>query len=444
MALDAIHGDSNAQTEQPHYLKACSKPNLDLGSTVYFLGYTEKKELTVGDGKVVIATDNLIKLTADDVNWSPGSAGFDAHGNLAFMICDPMKLATSPNAKSSTTSSSSSSSWKKDLSMHFGIPILTICDWLNQHWDGSLDDLNKPLIPLIRLMSTSQKSDRSSVSYTLRRVFKPTNAKSDNSPSSSNTHSIPRNQLGPSCLVAATFEEETTATDQNTNTHQQVQGILPPRIYESPDLSTGPSGKIESSQVQLVSINLPPRVAKAVAIPGPSKVVSRMEKICVRGPELSSTNPWREYNREPSSLGADVEIESTGSVNGAHIEEAHSSSSPFQGIVVEDGYSSEETVMYSAETAESRNYGSSKEAKFPPAGRNDTCVSYRRWGAQREFPEKHSFNQRRKMHSPGVTSQRSNEYFSPTVSSIMKKQNNSNEPRRPRQNAAYSSPRWMF
>ncbi|KAM2728866.1 hypothetical protein EV1_000314 [Malus domestica] len=34
-----------------HHLRTCSKPNLDLGSVVYLLGYTEKKELTVGEGK---------------------------------------------------------------------------------------------------------------------------------------------------------------------------------------------------------------------------------------------------------------------------------------------------------------------------------------------------------------------------------------------------------
>ncbi|EEF25955.1 hypothetical protein RCOM_1900130, partial [Ricinus communis] len=130
-----MDGDSSTQGHQPHYLKTCSKPNLDLGSVVYILGYTEKEELTVGEGKVVIATDNLIKLSTDGIQWSPGSAGFDAQGNLAFMICDPMKLATSPNTKSSSTSSSSSTSWKKDSPMQFGIPIPIICDWLNQHWE---------------------------------------------------------------------------------------------------------------------------------------------------------------------------------------------------------------------------------------------------------------------------------------------------------------------
>ncbi|KAI5405442.1 hypothetical protein KIW84_052288 [Lathyrus oleraceus] len=50
----------------------------------------------------------------------------------------------SPNTKSPSTSTSSSSSWKKDLPMQFGIPIPVICDWLNRHWEGNLDELNKP------------------------------------------------------------------------------------------------------------------------------------------------------------------------------------------------------------------------------------------------------------------------------------------------------------
>lgn len=91
-----MDGDSSVQVPHPQYLKTCSKLNLDLGSVVYLLGYAEKTELTVGEGKVVIATDNLIKLSTDGVLWSPGSAGYDVHGNLAFMVCDPMKLATSP------------------------------------------------------------------------------------------------------------------------------------------------------------------------------------------------------------------------------------------------------------------------------------------------------------------------------------------------------------
>ncbi|KAL6516402.1 hypothetical protein OROGR_019707 [Orobanche gracilis] len=72
VGLDALDGESNTPVHQPHYLKTCSKSNLELGSIVYLLGYTEKQELTVGEGKVVIATDNLIKLSTDGVSWSPG------------------------------------------------------------------------------------------------------------------------------------------------------------------------------------------------------------------------------------------------------------------------------------------------------------------------------------------------------------------------------------
>jgi hypothetical protein len=58
--------------------------------------------------------------------------------------------------------------------------------------------------------------------------------------------------------------------------------------------------------------------------------------------------------------------------------------------------------------------------------------------------QQRSFIHGRKMHSQGATSQRSNDYFSPTVSSIMKKRNNSEQPTRPKQSAVHSSPRWMF
>ncbi|XP_010489703.1 PREDICTED: uncharacterized protein LOC104767365 [Camelina sativa] len=131
VGLDLVDGDSNSQsqTAQPHYLKTCSKPNLDLGSVVYLLGYATQNELKIGEGKLVVATDNLIKLSTDEMIWSPGSAGFDVHGNLAFMICDPRKLSTSPASNSSSSSSSLRKDNNKTLMMQFGIPIpRAICD----------------------------------------------------------------------------------------------------------------------------------------------------------------------------------------------------------------------------------------------------------------------------------------------------------------------------
>ncbi|PRQ25480.1 putative peptidase S1, PA clan [Rosa chinensis] len=453
VGLDAADGDSNSQG-LPYYLKTCSKPNLDLGSGVYLLGYTETKELTVGEGKVVIATDNLIKLSTDGVTWSPGSAGFDVQGNLAFMICDPMKLATSPNTKSSSTSSSSSSSWKKDHPMQFGIPIPIICDWLNQHWEGSLDDLNKPKLPLIRLMSTGQKSDHSCASFTLRRVFKSTEADNDGTPSSSNTVSKPRDQLGPGCSAAANTFEEETPTDAHA---AHVQGIPTPEIYESPKLTSIPLRKREGSQVQLLDINFPPRITKPAFTPQPTKrLPPNSDENFVKQSLLNS--PRRQENqvkdRGPGSPGADAEIASTGSVDGVH-SEVQSSSYPVEASDMHNGYSSEGETMYSAETAESRNYPSPPGGKFQPVGRSQSCVNYNRWGAVQRNPvarralleQQRSFIHGRKMYSQGATSQRSNDYYSPTVSSIMKKRN-SEQPVttivKPRQAAVHSSPRWNF
>lgn len=451
VGLDAMDGDSSAQGQQPHYLKTCSKPNLDLGSVVYLLGYTEKQELTVGEGKVVIATDNLIKLSTDGVIWSPGSAGFDVQGNLAFMICDPMKLATSPNTKSSSTSSSSSSPWKKDLPLQFGIPIPIICDWLNQHWEGSLDELNKPKLPLIRLMSAGQKSEHSCASFTLRRVFKSTEADDDGTPSSSNLISKARDQPGPSYSAAAHTVEENQTNDLHAT---QVQGIPTPEIYESPKLTSVPVRKKESVQVQLLDINFPPRVAKSAFLTQSAKrmVLSSDDNNVGQLPAQSPLREGQIKDKGVTTSGADAEISSTGSVNGAQ-SEVQSSSSPVEVSEMHNGYSSEEETMYSAETAESRNYTIPREGNFQQVGRSQSCVSYNRSGvvernsmARRELLEKQrSFIHGRKMHSQGATSQRSNnDYYSPTVSSIMKKRNNLEQVNRPRQSAVHSSPRWMF
>ncbi|TXG54131.1 hypothetical protein EZV62_019387 [Acer yangbiense] len=466
VGLDSIDGDSNAQGQQPHPLKTCSKPNLDLGSVVFLLGYTDKNELAIGEGKVVIATDNLIKLSTDGVIWSPGSAGFDVQGNLAFMICDPMKLASSPNTKSSSTSTSSSSSWKKDIPMQFGIPIPIICDWLNQHWEGSLDELTKPKLPLIRLMSTGQKSEHSCASFTMRRVFKSTEDDIDGTPSSSNTISKTKDQPGPGCSAAVdTVEEETLSPDPHAN---HVQGIPTPEIYDSPKVTSVPIKKKEISPIQLLDINFPPRVAKTVVLPKPVKRLPlNFDENFVK--EVPSHSPLGEEEDRikdrgrPANPDADAEISSTGSVNGA-LSEVRSSSSPIEVSEVHNGYSSEgETTMYSAETAESRNYTSPREGKFQQVGRSQSCVGYNRWGAGQRNPvnrkalleTQRSFIHGKKMYSQGATSQRSNDYFSPTVSSIMKKRNseqprsleqprNLEQPNKPRQSAVHSSPRWMF
>lgn len=453
VGLDSIEGDSNSQGQQPHYLKTCSKPNLDLGSVVYLLGYGEKKELTVGDGKVVIATDNLIKLSTDGMTWSPGSAGFDVQGNLAFMICDPMKLATSPNTKSSSTSSSTSSSWKKDTPMQFGIPIPVICDWLNQHWEGSLDELTKPKLPLIRLMSAGQKSEHSCASFTMRRVFKSTEADNDETPSSSNIISKTRDQPGPSSSAAANTTEEETPKSDHRATH--VQGIPTPEIYKSPKLTALPLWKKESGQIQLLDINFPPRISKAAVISQSAKQQDlNSGENCVKAfpPQSPTRQEFQVNHRGLASPGAEAEVASTGSVNGAH-SEVMSSSSPVEISEFHNGYSSEgETTMYSAETAESRNYTSPREGKFLQVGRSQSCVSYNRWETVQKTPvprrtvleNPRSFVYGKKVYSQGATSQRSNDYFSPTVSSIMKKRNSSEQPSKPLPSAVHSSPRWMF
>lgn len=339
VGLDSVDGESNAQGQQPHYLKTCSKPNLDLGSAVYFLGHTDNEELTVGEGKVVIATDNLIKLSTDGVSWSPGSAGFDAQGNLAFMICDPMKLATSPNTKSSSTSSSSSSSWKKDSPMQFGIPVPIICDWLNQHWEGNLDELTKPKLPIIRLMSTGQKSEHSCASFTLRQVFKSTEADNDGTPSS-NTVSKGKDQPNPGCSGTENTVKEGIQTTDSHGAH--VQGIPTPEIYESPKLTAGPLRKKESAQIQLLDINFPPRVTKTTVQPHPDiQLLPNSDENSVK--EMPSQTPPSEdqikYKGHAIPEG-DADIASTGSVNGAQ-SEVHSSSSPVEVSEMYNGYSSE-------------------------------------------------------------------------------------------------------
>ena len=363
-----------------------------------------------------------------------------------------MKLATSPNTKSSSISSSSSSSWKKDTPMQFGIPIPIICDWLNHHWEGSLDEVTKPKLPVIRLMSYGQKSEHSSASFTMRQVFKSTEPDNDRTPSSSNIISKTRDQPGPSSSAAVnTVEEETPRSDPHA---AQVQGIPTPEIYESPKLTAVPLRKKDTSQIQLLDINFPPRIAKTAAVLQPAKHLHlNSDENGLK--ELPPDSPLREEdqikNRAPTSTCADADVASTGSINGAQ-SEVQSSSSPVELSEMHNGYSSEEETMYSAETAESRNYTSPREGKFQQVGRSQSCVGYTRWGAVQRNPvarralleKQRSFIHGKKTYSQGATSHRSNDYFSPTVSSIMKKRNNSEQPSKPRQISVHSSPRWAF
>ncbi|KFK38173.1 hypothetical protein AALP_AA3G078600 [Arabis alpina] len=425
VGLDIVDGDSNSQsqTQQPHYLKTCSKPNLELGSVVYLLGYAAQNELKIGEGKLVVATDNLIKLSTDEMIWSPGSAGFDVQGNLAFMICDPRKLATSPASTSTTSSSSLKKDNNKMLMMQFGIPIPVICDWLNQHWEGSLDEhTTKPKLPLIRLMSSGQKSERSCTSFTMRRVFKANDSADVGTPSSSNT----RDQTRPSSSTAAEEEKEEETSKNNPQGGTHAQGIPTPEIYESPKLTSGPLKKETVGPVHLLDINFPPRIPK----------------VTTAHPRLNS--PQGNHVVEEAEIvseGSDAQIASTGSVNGDLSEVISSSPPPEHHYVYNNhGYSSEEETMYSAETAESRNYPTpprKTEFHHERVGRSQSCVSSSRWGTPQKslsgrramLEQQRSFVHGKKLHSQGATSQRSNDYYSPTVSSIMKKRNNSSEPK---------------
>ncbi|XP_042045188.1 uncharacterized protein LOC121791229 isoform X2 [Salvia splendens] len=448
VGLDTFDGESKAPVQHPHYLRTCSKPNLELGSIVYLLGYTDKQELAVGEAKVVIATDNLIKLSTDGVTWSPGSAGFDFHGNLSFMVCDPMKLATSPNTRSTSTSSSSTSLWRKDTPMQFGIPMPAICHWLNQHWEGNLDELNKPKLPLIRLMSSAQKSEHSCASFTMRSVFKPTEGENEGTPSSSKPV---EQQPGPSSAAVHTVEvkdEKSSSGDRQGATH--APGIPTPEIYESPMLTSSPvrnkdaTTPTPTTQIQLLDINFPPRISKAASSPKQSRKTM---------PPSFDQNYVKDFLLQKQHKGPIPDAESTGSVNGAQ-NDVQSSSSP---VEFPHEYSSEgETTMYSAETAESRNYPSPREGRFCQIGRSQSCVSYNRWGPVPKnsvarglnLEKHHNLMQGRKVYSQGATSQRSNDYYSPTVSSNMKKRNDMEQQQkrrpRPRQSAVYTSQRWNF
>ncbi|KAK6141795.1 hypothetical protein DH2020_024470 [Rehmannia glutinosa] len=397
-----LHNELSASLFPHRFFITSSVHDLTMVGLDTMDGESNAPELTVGEGKVVIATDNLIKLSTDGIAWSPGSAGFDIHGNLAFM-----------------------------------------------HWEGNLDELNKPKLPLIRLMSSGQKSEHSCASFTMRQVFKSTECdENEGTPTSSNVISRPIEQLGPSSANVYASQDENLTGDPQGATH--LPGILTPEIYESPMLTSVPVRKKDITQIQLLDINFPPRINRNML--SPRKMLPTCDQNYVKDFLLQKRAEGEQHcDREPTAPVPDAE--STGSVNGAQSEIKSTSSHVDILELPNEYYSSEgETTMYSAETAESRNFPSPREGRFHQVGRSQSCVNYNRWGPAQKNPvghgamqEKHrNFARGRKVYSHGATSHRSNDYYSPTVSSIMKKRNNLEQPNRPRQSSVHTSPRWNF
>ncbi|KAG6483162.1 uncharacterized protein LOC122013950 [Zingiber officinale] len=412
VGIDTMDVDSSSQVQQPHYLKTCCKSSLELGTLVYVLGFMDKEELAIGEGKVVIATDNLIKLSTDGVTWFPGSAGFDIQGNLAFMVCDPMKLASSP-----TTRSSSLSSWKKDVPMQFGIPIPIVCNWLFQHWEGNLDEVSKPKLLLSRLMSSGH-SESSGVTCTLRRIFK---ANEENDNASSSLQMVQHSKYTPvsSSSIAREISYNDTPLVDLHSTQIADQEILQ---------SHNSVKKVEDA---------PSKAPKPIFLPLPLRHMLSEE---------AAHDDCRPSN-QLSKNGIDHDVPLVGTWQNDCSSEVQSTASPID--MLEDGFDSGVETMYSAETMESRNIPSPLETKYQNVGRSSSCVDYSRWSCDKQnsaaLQKQNTIIPVRKTSSPGAALLPQNhDYCSPTVSSSMKKRNSSEQTPRPRRNTVRVSPRWVL
>lgn len=429
VGLDVVDDGSDSHGQQPHFLKTCLNPSLDLGSTVLLLGHTDRRDLAVGEGKVVIATDNLIKFSTDEVSWRPGSAGFDMHGNLAFMVCDPMKLAPSTPTGYASASSSALLASKKDMPMQFGIPIPAVCEWLKQHWSGSLEDVSKPMMPPARLISAGQRSEPSSMGH-LR--YTKTTEQEDGVLSSSQMPSRPT-QLHGSCSSASA-----KISYGENGSSRSFQDQRDPTSQMSRPKNDQPGS--------LVGISFPPGHPRSICLPPPLKQMM---------PDESKMKPNGSVSHESRLANARVNCDAQHNV--AYQEncwsEAQSSSSPpaisEQGDR-RDGFSSGEETMYSAETMESRNIPSPKEKRPQPVGRSQSFANHSKWDSPKSVESSkgppsrsHTFIPLRKPHlQAAAISQKSQVYFSPTVSSNMKKRNMSRVPMKPRQSAQVTS-KWI-
>ncbi|RLM60563.1 uncharacterized protein C2845_PM14G18910 [Panicum miliaceum] len=431
VGLDVVDDYSSSHGQQPHFLKTCLNPSLDLGSTVLLLGHN-RRDLAVGEGKVVIATDNLIKFSTDEVLWHPGSAGFDMHGNLAFMVCDPMKIAPStPNGYASASSTALLAS-RKDAPIQFGTPIPAVCEWLKQHWNGSLEDVSKPMMTPARLTTSGERSGRSFFGHL--RFIKTTEREGGDILSSSQIPPRPIWQHGACSSASAKISHGENDSTVSHSFHGQNE--LTSKICKA---------KNEQAD-SLVDISLPPEYSRSIRLPLPLKHM-------IPGENKNEANRPAPHGTHPSN----VQINCGTLHNVAYQEncwsEVQSSSSPLAISEIgdkRDGFSSGEETIYSAETRESRNIPSPKDKKAEIVGRSQSFVNHNKWdspksvGSSKGAPSKpRTFIPPRKLHlQAAAISQKSQDYFSPTVSSKMKKRNLSQTPMKPRQRAQVTS-KWI-
>lgn len=425
VGLDIVDDDLSSHGQQPHFLKTCLNPSLDLGSTVLLLGHN-RNDLAVGEGKVVIATDNLIKFSIDEVLWHPGSAGFDMRGNLAFMVCDPMKIAPStPNGYASASSTALSTS-RKDMPTQFGIPIPAICEWLKQHWNGSLEDVSKPMMTPARLTTSGERSGRSSLGHL--RYIKTTEVEGGDVMSSSQMPPRPTWQHGACSSASAKIshgENDSIGSHSFHGQHELTSKICKPQKEQATSL-------VEHS--------------RSIRLPLPLKQLMPDEN-------KNEANGQAPHRTQPSNLQMNCGTLHNVAYNENCWSEVQSSSSPLAISElgdVRDGFSSGEETMYSAETRESRNIPSPKEKKTEMVGRSQSFVNHSKWESPKSFESSRGFPSKpqtfiplRKPHlQAAAISQKSQDYFSPTVSSNMKKRNLSQTPMKPLQRAQVTS-KWI-
>lgn len=287
----------------------------------------------------MIATDNLIKLSTNGVVWGPGSARFDSQGNLTFMLCDPMKLATSPNAKSSSTSSSTSSSSKRDIGAQFGISIPIIYDWLNQHWEGSLDEpINKPKLPIFRMMSTGPRVEHASASFTLHGVFKSTEADDGGgTPCSSKSVRQTRGQAGMGFTVPPNTSNGMTKNNTCCPPGTRLLGTPTPEINETPKVTWVPIRRKGSNPIQLLDINFPPRFTTTpVLLQPPKLLIPHTDENSVKEVQIPLMSLQRKEEdqikeTEPINPHGTSEVSSSASVHVA-LSEVHSCASPLEAL----------------------------------------------------------------------------------------------------------------
>ncbi|EFJ29420.1 hypothetical protein SELMODRAFT_410313 [Selaginella moellendorffii] len=115
---------------------------IGVDAKVYILGASQgskpstSRNLKVGEGRVTMEGDSIVKFSTEGEAWLSGSAGFTRQGQFAFMVCQPRRFSRAASMESSTSAASSSSQRRSSVKQS-SVALREILRWLEDGMPSS-------------------------------------------------------------------------------------------------------------------------------------------------------------------------------------------------------------------------------------------------------------------------------------------------------------------